>query len=146
MKAVPSILLVDDNDDDVLLIREAFATQTQVQIIDAVPDGEAALAYLQYRKNKRHEALPDLLLLDINMPKMNGFEVLQAIKGDPQLQHIPVIILTTSDRNEDIIRAYSNGACSYVHKPITLQDMIAIATHFASYWFNVVSIPSLSRG
>jgi CheY-like chemotaxis protein len=135
------ILVVDDNEDDVLLLRESFREQPAVSLMHAVHDGEQALAYLRREGEFAAAVRPGLVLLDINMPKKNGFEVLAEMKGDPLLRMIPVVMLTTSSREADVLNAYSGGACSFVTKPVSFDRLKLIAGHFACYWTTVVQIP-----
>ena len=135
------ILLVEDNEDDIILIEEAFAGARMMNVINNVRDGEAALAYLRQEGPYKNAVRPGLILLDINMPKMNGFEVLEAIKANPQLQPLPVIILTTSEREEDVVRSYVYGACSYIRKPVSLEQFIDVVKQFEVYWTLVSRVP-----
>jgi CheY-like chemotaxis protein len=141
-----TILLVDDNDDDVVLIREAFEQQSHFEITSIVHDGEEALAFLNQQGKYASEPLPGLMLLDINMPRMNGFEVLQAVKANPRLHHLPIIMMTTSDREEDVLRSFSTGACSYIHKPPSIQEMVMVVQQFAEYWGHVSKVPDTHGG
>ncbi len=136
------ILLVEDNEDDVVIIREAFAESRLVNVINTVSDGEEALTYLRREGRYKVVLQPDLILLDINMPKKNGFEVMQAIKAEPRLRSLPVIMLTMSDRDEDVIRSYANGACSYIKKPVDLDQFQAVIKQFELYWTMISRIPS----
>ena len=135
------ILLVEDNEDDIILIEEAFAGARMMNVINNVRDGEAALAYLRQEGPYKNAVRPGLILLDINMPKKNGFEVLEAIKANPQLQPLPVIILTTSEREEDVVRSYVYGACSYIRKPVSLERFIDVVKQFEVYWTLVSRVP-----
>ena len=135
------LLLVEDNEDDIVLIEEAFAEAKLMNVIFTVRDGEEALAYLRQEGPYNRMRRPGLVLLDINMPKMNGFEVLQAMKADPLLHSLPVVMLTTSDRDDDIVRSYTNGACSYIRKPMSLGQFIQVVKDFALYWTMVSQIP-----
>lgn len=135
------ILLVEDNEDDRLLIEEAFGEARQAKLINTVRDGEEALSYLRQEGKYRVARTPSIVVLDINMPKKNGFEVLAAMKRDPKLQSLPVIMLTTSGREEDIIRSYENGACSYICKPVTFAQLTEAIDQFERYWTAVSSIP-----
>ena len=128
------ILLVEDNEDDIILVEEAFAGARMMNVINNVRDGEAALAYLRQEGPYKNAVRPGLILLDINMPKKNGFEVVEAIKANPQLQPLPVIILTTSEREEDVVRSYVYGACSYIRKPVSLERFIDVVKQFEVYW------------
>jgi CheY-like chemotaxis protein len=135
------ILLVEDNEDDVVIIKEAFAESRLVTIRNTVSDGEEALAYLRREGRYRVASLPALVLLDINMPKKNGFEVIQAMKADPGLRALPVVMLTMSDREEDIVRSYASGACSYIRKPVDLAQFHMVVKEFELYWTMISRIP-----
>ncbi len=135
------ILLVEDNEDDIVLIQEAFANARLVNVLTAVRDGEAALAYLRREGPHKDAHRPGLVLLDINMPKKNGFEVLETMKAHPQLRSLPVIMLTTSDREEDIVHSYADGACSYIRKPVDLSQFNEVVKQFELYWTLVSCIP-----
>ena len=139
--ALLDILVVDDNEDDVLLLQESLRDQPAVKLLHAVRDGEEAMAFLRREGRYADAARPSLVLLDINMPKMNGFEVLYEMKTDPALRGIPVVILTTSSREADVLTAYTGGACSFVTKPVNFDRLKVIAEHFACYWTTVVQIP-----
>ncbi len=146
MTAKPiDILLVEDNEDDVVLIREAFAEGKMTNNVSIAHNGEEALAYLRGEGPFKDAPLPGIVLLDINMPKKNGFEVLTELKADPRLKALPVIMLTVSEREEDIIRSFSEGACSYVRKPVTLSRFITVVKEFELYWTLVSRIPSITR-
>jgi two-component system, response regulator len=135
------VLLVEDNEDDIVLIEEAFAEAKLMNVICKVRDGEDALAYLRQVEPYTHRRRPGLVLLDINMPKKNGFEVLQAMKADPLLQSLPVVMLTTSDREDDIVRSYTYGACSYIRKPMSLAQFAQVVKGFELYWTMVSRVP-----
>ena len=135
------LLLVEDNEDDIVLIEEAFAESKLMNLIFKVRDGEEALAYLRQEGQYTHRRRPGLVLLDINMPKKNGFEVLQAMKADPLLQSLPVVMLTTSDREDDIVRSYTHGACSYIRKPMSLEQFVQVVKDFELYWTMVSRVP-----
>ena len=135
------ILLVDDNDDDIVLLKESFAESKFLNLLQVVHDGEEALAYLRSEPPFQSARTPGLVLLDINMPKMNGFEVLRAMKSDPRLRTIPVVMLTTSTRDEDIARSYDGGACSFVSKPVSFEKLKEVIKQFTLYWTLVSVIP-----
>jgi CheY-like chemotaxis protein len=135
------LLLVEDYEDDIILIEEAFAGARVMNVINNVRDGEAALAYLRREGPYKDAVRPGLILLDINMPKKNGFEVLEGIKADPRLQSLPVIMLTTSEREEDIVLSYAHGACSYIRKPVSLERFIDVVKKFEVYWTLVSLVP-----
>ena len=142
MRSQPvEILLVEDNEDDVVIIQEAFAESRLVKVLNTVSDGEEALAYLRREGQYKIVRQPGLILLDINMPKKNGFEVMQAMKADPRLRTLPVVMLTMSDRDEDVIRSYANGACSYIRKPVDLDQFHTVIKQFELYWTMISRIP-----
>jgi len=135
------VLLVEDNEDDLVIIQEVFADMKLGSIVNTVRDGEEALAYLQRKGKYKVARMPDIVLLDINMPKKNGFEVLEEMKKDPRLLSLPVIMLTTSHREEDIVRSYSKGACSYIHKLVDLDQFKQLIKQFEHYWTGISRIP-----
>ncbi|HLJ09866.1 MAG TPA: response regulator [Planctomycetaceae bacterium] len=139
------ILIVDDNEDDVLLLQESMRDEPSVNLVHSVHDGVEAMAYLRQEGPYSGAPRPGLVLLDINMPKKNGFEVLSEMKGDPQLRTIPVVMLTTSNRDADVMAAYGSGACSFVTKPVSFDRLKVMAGHFVSYWTNVVRVPRVER-
>ena len=140
-----AILLVEDNEDDILLEQEALADAKLVNLMCVVRDGEEAMAYLRRQGKYQNAKLPGLILLDINMPKKNGFEVLNEIKSDVALMHIPVVMLTTSDREADIVKSYAKGACSYITKPMDFDKFREVVKQFALYWVLVAKVPSRQR-
>ena len=139
---IMEILLVEDNEDDILLEQEALADAKLVNLMCVVRDGEEALAYLRREGKYRDVQMPGLILLDINMSRKNGFEVLNEIKSDPGLMHIPVIMLTTSDSEADIVKSYAKGACSYITKPMDFDKFREVVKQFALYWVLVARVPS----
>jgi len=139
------ILLVEDNEDDILLTEEAFSEGKLVNIVHAVRDGEEALQYLRRQDRYADVSLPGLVLLDINMPKMNGLEVLEEIKKDPDIRHLPVVMLTTSEQENDIVTSYEFGACSYISKPVQLSDFRNALRRFELYWALVARIPGTGK-
>lgn len=137
------VLLVEDNDDDVLMLRETLADTGLVRLCHVASNGAAALKFLRAQAHDPVGALPELILLDINMPGKNGFEVLEAVKSDPALRHIPVVVLTTSRREEDVIRSYAHGACSFITKPQGLEQLREVVRQFAGYWATVARVPAI---
>lgn len=135
------ILLAEDNDDDVVLIKESLKEAKGIRLLDVVKDGEQAMEYLCKKGRFTDAPRPSLVLLDINMPRKDGFEVLKEIKADPRLKSLPVIMLTTSQREEDIVKSYSDGACSYITKPTTLKHFHEMMKQFETYWTLVAQIP-----
>ena len=136
-----NILLVEDNHADILLTREAFKEGTIPHEMNAVNDGVEAISYLKRAGKYADAARPDIILLDINLPKKNGFEVLAEIKQDPDLKHIPAIILSTSSSKHDIRKAYEMHANCYLIKPIELEDFLRVIRSLEDFWFNVAAIP-----
>jgi CheY-like chemotaxis protein len=139
-----TILMADDDADDRLLAREAFEETHLANELHCVEDGEALMDYL-YRRGKyaaRSAAQdPGLILLDLNMPKKDGREALQEIKADPALRHIPVVVLTTSKADEDILRTYDLGASSFIAKPVTFVGLVELVQALTRYWFEIVILP-----
>jgi CheY-like chemotaxis protein len=118
------ILLGDDNDDDILLLQESFAAEHLVKLEAVVRNGEEALAYLRRQGPYASDPRPGLVLLDINMPRMSGLEVLHEMKQDSKLCGIPAVILSTSCREQDIVRSYAEGACSFITKPGDFAELL----------------------
>lgn len=135
------ILLVDDNEDDIVLLKEAFDDGHLVNILQVVRDGVEAMAYLRKQEPYGNASRPGLILLDINMPRKNGFEVLEEIKADADLRSLPVIMLTVSAREEDVVQSFSNGACSYIRKPVDIGRLHEMAKQFSIYWAMISEIP-----
>lgn len=135
------ILLVEDNEDDIVIIQEVFADMKLATIVNTVRDGEEALAYLQRKGKYKGVSLPDLVLLDINMPRMNGYEVLERMRKEPRLQSLPVIMLTMSQREQDIVHACASGACSFIHKSVDLDQFREHLKQFEHYWTRVSQVP-----
>ena len=136
-----SLLLVEDNEDDIVLAREALQEARLINRIEVVRDGEAALAFMRQKGAYTNSQPVGLILCDINMPRKNGFEVLQEMKKDPSLSHVPVVMLTVSEREEDVLKAYSYGACSYIRKPVTFSKFAETMKQFAIYWALVATLP-----
>ena len=138
------ILLVEDNPDHVLIITRALQKNNVLNEVRVVEDGQEALDYL-YRRGKYADPdaapRPGLILLDIKLPKVDGFEVLRRIKSDAVLKMIPVIMLTSSDQEADIVRSYLNGANSYIVKPIRFDDFIQKVRELKLYWILVNTLP-----
>lgn len=136
------ILLADDDEDDRFLTKEAFQQHFPVSRISFVEDGEELMEYLSYsgRYNRGEHMLPELILLDLNMPRKDGREALKQIKADATLRHIPVVILTTSDAKDDIETSYFNGANSFITKPTSYQRLSEVTKAIGQYWFNVVTM------
>ena len=138
-----TIILADDDEDDRLLALEALKETGLRANLLTVGDGVELLACLKKRAASS-ESSPVLVLLDLNMPRMGGHEALAAIKQDPALQSIPVVILTTSKTEEDIYRGYDLGANSFVTKPKSFGALVETMKHFSRYWSETVKLPTLS--
>ena len=135
------ILMVEDNPSDVRLTIEAFKDAKVRNRMHVVVDGEDAMEFLR-REGRYSDAMrPDLILLDLNLPKKNGREVLAEIKADPELRRIPVVVLTTSDDERDIMAAYDLHVNAYVKKPVDLDQFIKIVEAVEDFWLTVVKLP-----
>ena len=135
------ILMAEDNDMDVFLARAAFEQGRLVVELDVVENGLDALAWLRAQGRFSGAARPDLILLDINMPRMDGITALREIKTDPDLRAIPVIMLTTSDAESDVLRSYQNYANAYIVKPVDMDNFFRVVKTFEDFWFSVVRLP-----
>ncbi|KQR17867.1 response regulator [Cellulomonas sp. Leaf334] len=137
-----SVLLVEDDPGDQLLVREVFEHHGHAAALVMVDDGEEALDYLYRRGAHTSARRPALILLDLNLPKVNGREVLEQIKTDPALAPIPVVVLTTSDAEEDIVRMYAAHANAYVSKPIDWDQFTAVVQHITGFYLELVRLPA----
>jgi len=135
------ILVVDDDDADALMISEALADSEPRATVERVADGQEALDYLRREGRFAEAARPDLILLDLNMPRMDGRETLTAIKSDEQLKAIPVVILTTSGATPDIVASYQGRANAYVTKPFGLEDFESTVRQIDRFYREVASLP-----
>jgi CheY-like chemotaxis protein len=136
-----NVLLVEDDPGDVLMTREAFDENLHNRL-DVVTDGVEALAYLRQEEPFADVPRPDLILLDLNLPKRDGRQVLQEVKDDPELRHIPVIVLTTSQAEEDVLRSYQLHANAYVTKPVDFEGFIEAIKQIDHFFVSVVQLPS----
>jgi chemotaxis family two-component system response regulator Rcp1 len=136
------VLLVEDNPADADLTRETFESSKILCEIYETRDGIEAMAYLRRQGPYAEAPRPNIILLDLNLPRKNGREVLADIKSDPGLRHIPVIVLTSSGAEEDIFRSYDLQACAYVTKPVDLAGFSKIVKAIESFWFTVVTFPN----
>jgi Response regulator containing a CheY-like receiver domain and an HTH DNA-binding domain len=139
-----TILLADDDPDDRMLAKEAFVESRLRNRLEMVEDGEELMDYLQNRG--KHSGLnkkpkPDLILLDLNMPRKDGREALKEIKSSPELRRIPIVVLTTSKADEDVIRTYDLGVNSFITKPVTFEALVDVLTALGKYWFEIVELP-----
>ena len=135
------ILLVEDNPGDVRLTREALREGKVRNNLNVVGDGVEALAYLRRQGKYASAVRPDLIFLDLNLPKKDGREVLAEVKEDPELRHIPVVVLTSSQAEQDIVRAYDLHANCYVTKPVDLDQFINVVKSVNEFWFTIVKLP-----
>jgi CheY-like chemotaxis protein len=136
------ILLVEDGHIQTLLIKTALADLPQLDLLHVAKDGVEAMEFLRREAQSVKGHLPDLILLDINMPKKDGFEVLAELKSAPVLRRIPVVVFSTSDFQEDIDRAYDKGASTFITKPVTLSDLKHVLDRIADYWVETARLPS----
>jgi len=135
------ILLVEDNPGDVRLTQEVLKEGRIHNTLNVVSDGAEALDFL-HRRGPYSQAKPqDLILLDLNLPKMNGREVLAAIKQDPDLKHVPVVVLTTSSAEEDVLSAYDLHANCYITKPVDLNQFVKVVQSIEDFWLSIVRLP-----
>ena len=139
-----TIVLADDDPDDRQLTEDAFTENRLANQLHCVEDGEELMDYLNRRgkyESLRNEPLPGLILLDLNMPRKDGREALKEIKASPNLRRIPIVVLTTSKAEEDIVRSYDLGVNSYVTKPVTFKSLVELVKVLGRYWFEVVELP-----
>jgi CheY-like chemotaxis protein len=136
------ILLVEDNPGDVRLTKEALRDYKLINNLSVAMDGEEALNFLFKRGDYANSPTPDLILLDLNLPKIDGREVLKEIKSDKNLKKIPVIVLSTSESEADIEGSYDNYANCYITKPIDFNDFIEVVKQFQDFWISLVKLPS----
>ncbi len=135
------ILIVEDNEGDVLLISEALEEKKIVSKISVVKNGEQAIDFIEKQGVYQQVLLPDLILLDINLPRKNGHEVLQYIKETEHLKQIPVIMLTTSSSESDILKSYKNHANCYITKPVDVDNFLKAVTSIEEFWISLVQLP-----
>ncbi len=136
------VLLIEDDPGDVLITREAFAENKVRNHISVVSDGVHALEFLRREEGYADAPRPDLILLDLNLPRMAGHEVLASIKSDADLQRIPVVVLTTSDAEEDVLRSYDLHANAYVTKPVDFARFLEVVRQIDDFFVTVVKLPT----
>ena len=147
-KLIP-ILIAEDDSDDRQWTREALEESRLANPLYFVENGEELLDFLRHRGRYKEPAgspRPGVILLDLNMPKKDGREALREIKADPDIRHIPVLVLTTSKAQEDVYRSYELGANSYITKPVTFEGLVAVLKGLGQYWFEIVELPDHRLG
>ena len=140
-----TLLLADDDEEDRQLAKEALDEHRLANDLHFVADGRELLDYLRREGAYADPAVaprPGLILLDLNMPRLNGRQALQLIKSDPELRTIPVVVLTTSREEEDIVRSYDLGANSFITKPVMFESLVKIMKDLSTYWFEIVELPA----
>lgn len=135
------ILLVEDNPGDVRLVQEALRESKIINQLHAVSDGKEALAFLRRQGSYANTRRPDLILLDLNLPRKDGREVLSEIKADPDLRRIPVVIVTSSKAEDDILKSYNHHANCYITKPLDLEKFIEVVKAIQDFWISIVKLP-----
>ncbi|MGV3503877.1 MAG: response regulator [Adhaeribacter sp.] len=138
------ILIADDDAEDRMLLKEALEENRLKNTIHFVENGEELMDYLQHKgkfADKEQYPAPGLILLDLNMPKKDGREALKEIKADPHLRLIPVVVLTTSKAEEDILKTYDLGVSSFITKPVTFTSLVGMMKTLSDYWFEIVELP-----
>ena len=139
---VVEVLLVEDDPGDVLMTREAFEHNKVANHLSVVSDGVSAMEYLRKQGSHAGAVTPDLILLDLNLPRMDGREVLAELKADAELRKIPVVVLTTSEAEEDVVRAYSLHANAFVTKPVDFDRFIEVVQKIDDFFVSVVRLPT----
>jgi CheY-like chemotaxis protein len=142
------IMLADDSEDDRKMTREALRESFVINEVREVEDGEELMEYLQRRgsySEARSSPRPGLILLDLHMPRKSGQEALEEIKADPLLRRIPIVVLTTSQDEVDIIRSYDLGVSSFITKPVTFAGLVEVMKAFGKYWIEIVAIPPIDE-
>lgn len=146
MKITPiNILLVEDNEGDILLTTEALEEGGILKTLKVIRDGACLVKYLEKIAETAPSELPDLILLDINLPKKNGHEVLKELKSNQLFQHIPVIMLTTSCSESDILKSYKEHASCYLIKPMEMSDFVKLVEKIEEFWLSMVTLPKNGR-
>jgi CheY-like chemotaxis protein len=135
------LLLVEDDPGDVLMTKEALEGSKLVHSLHTVSNGEEAVAYLRREHPFENQGRPDLVLLDLNLPRLDGHEVLSIVKSDPDLRRIPVVVLTTSEAEEDILRSYDLHANAYVTKPVGFESFMSVIRQVDDFFLSVVRLP-----
>lgn len=138
-----TILMADDDSDDRLMAKEAFEENKLANDLVFVEDGQELLDYLNCKGKYegRQNGIPGIILLDLNMPKKDGREALKELKEDPKFKRIPIVVLTTSKAEEDIIRSYDLGVNSFITKPVSFEELVHVIKELGNYWFGIVELP-----
>ena len=139
-----TVLIADDDPEDRMLIEDAFEESCLANDLQFVEDGEELLDYLRRRDKYAEPSTsprPGIILLDLNMPRMDGWEALKEIKSDPHLRKIPIVVMTTSKAEQDIVRSYDLGVNSFVTKPVTFAGLVEVVKMLSRYWFQIVVLP-----
>lgn len=139
------ILLIEDNEGDIMLTTEALREGKISNKVTVIRDGWEAVRYLEKMPGTKEASIPDLILLDVNLPKMNGHEVLAHIKKTPHLQHLPVIMLTTSSSESDVLQSYKNHANCYITKPVEVDSFLEVVASIEDFWINIVQLPTQTQ-
>ena len=135
------ILLIEDNEGDILLTKEALNQVMLPTTISVAKDGKEAINYLEKIAPYVNSLIPDIILLDINLPKMNGHEVLKYLKTNNKFKHIPVIMFTTSSAEKDILESYKNYANCYITKPVEVDDFLNVIKSIENFWISIIQLP-----
>ena len=141
----PVVLLVEDNEDHAFFTREVFDEAAPGVALHHVTDGEKCMAFLRRQPPYGDAPVPDLILLDLNMPRMDGYEVMQQIAADPALRSLPVVVLTTSSEQTDVKRMYDLRCSSYIAKSVDLDEFSRAVVKLTQYWFGLVALPARVR-
>ncbi len=136
------ILLVEDNSGDVRLTQEVFKEAKMLNHLNVVGDGVDAMAFLRREGRYADVVRPDIVLLDLNLPRRSGRDVLEEMKGDPALRNIPIVILTTSEAEQDVLDAYEHHANCYITKPVGLEQFVDIVRSISQFWLSIVALPA----
>lgn len=142
MRKTTEILLVEDNEGDILLTQEAFDDAKFEHNLSIVRDGDEALDFLFRRDGFEKSPKPDIILLDLNLPKVGGKEVLSTLKTDTTMRSIPIIVLTSSEADKDILESYNLNANSYLVKPVDVDEFIDVAKKIENFWFEAAKLPN----
>lgn len=140
MKSI-QILLIEDNEGDILLTEEALLMSKIKNKVSVVRDGWEAMLFLEKKEKYATAETPDLVLLDINIPKLNGHEVLSRIKSNPQILHIPVIMLTTSSSEQDVLKSYQNHVNCFITKPVETTKFLEVINGIEDFWISIAQLP-----